>query len=191
MKVKGKTVTVTINLKSGITTYAALKAAVQTNLGDTMKITIPGIKINQDFSGKATIVGTVSGSFHAAATFNETTKLFDFTWNGSQTSEGKNSDAAAGANGISLTVEYDPPTPPTPPTPEPTPDPEPTPEPEPTPWPKPAPLPKENPNNKIVEKHKNENNQLPKTGSEILLTAFSAIAAFGLAVVIAKLKRIK
>lgn len=191
VKVKGKTVTVTINLKSGITTYAALKAAVQTNLGDTMKITIPGIKINQDFSGKATIVGTVSGSFHAAATFNETTKLFDFTWNGSQTSEGKNSDAAAGANGISLTVEYDPPTPPTPPTPEPTPDPEPTPEPEPTPWPKPAPLPKENPNNKIVEKHKNENNQLPKTGSEILLTAFSAIAAFGLAVVIAKLKRIK
>lgn len=191
VKVKGKTVTVTINLKSSITTYAALKAAVQTNLGDTMKITIPGIKINQDFSGKATIVGTVSGSFHAAATFNETTKLFDFTWNGSQTSEGKNSDAAAGANGISLTVEYDPPTPPTPPTPEPTPDPEPTPEPEPTPWPKPAPLPKENPNNKIVEKHKNENNQLPKTGSEILLTAFSAIAAFGLAVVIAKLKRIK
>lgn len=191
VKVKGKTVTVTINLKSGITTYAALKTAVQTNLGDTMKITIPGIKINQDFSGKATIVGTVSGSFHAAATFNETTKLFDFTWNGSQTSEGKNSDAAAGANGISLTVEYDPPTPPTPPTPEPTPDPEPTPEPEPTPWPKPAPLPKENPNNKIVEKHKNENNQLPKTGSEILLTAFSAIAAFGLAVVIAKLKRIK
>lgn len=191
VKVKGKTVTVTINLKSGITTYAALKAAVQTNLGDTMKITIPGIKINQDFSGKATIVGTVSGSFHAAATFNETTKLFDFTWNGSQTSEGKNSDAAAGANGISLTVEYDPPTPPTPPTPEPTPDPEPTPEPEPTPWPKPAPLPKENPNNKIVEKHKNENNQLPKTGSEILLTAFSAIAAFGLAVVITKLKRIK
>ncbi|EPI56788.1 InlB B-repeat-containing protein, partial [Gardnerella vaginalis] len=116
VQVKDKTVTVTINLKSGITTYAALQTAVQTNLGDAMKITIPGIKINQDFSGKATIVGTVSGSFHAAATFNGTTKLFDFTWNGSQTNDGKNSDAAAGANDISLTVEYDPQTPPTPPT---------------------------------------------------------------------------
>lgn len=193
VQVKDKTVTVTINLKSDITTYAALKAAVQT-LGNAMKITIPGIKINKDFSGKATIVGTVKGNFHAAATFKGTTKIFDFTWNGSQTSDGKNSDAAASANGISLTVEYDPLAPLAPVS-------EYTPVPEPTLWPKhkpttektqnPTTLPKENPNNKIVEKRKNGNNQLPKTGSSILLTAFSAILTFGLAGVIAQLKRIK
>ena len=193
VQVKDKTVTVKINLKSGITTYAALQVAVQT-LGKAMKITIPGIKINKDFSGKATIVGTVKGNFHAAATFKGTTKIFDFTWNGSQTSDGKNSDAAASANGISLTVEYDPLAPLAPVS-------EPTPVPEPTLWPKhkpttektqnPTTLPKENPNNKIVEKRKNGNNQLPKTGSSILLTAFSAILTFGLAGVIAQLKRIK
>ncbi|MFU0565682.1 hypothetical protein [Gardnerella vaginalis] len=193
VQVKDKTVTVKINLKSGITTYAALQAAVQT-LGKAMKITIPGIKINKDFSGKATIVGTVKGNFHAAATFKGTTKIFDFTWNGSQTSDGKNFDAAASANGISLTVEYDPLAPLAPVS-------EYTPVPEPTLWPKhkpttektqnPTTLPKENPNNKIVEKRKNGNNQLPKTGSSILLTAFSAILTFGLAGVIAQLKRIK
>lgn len=57
--------------------------------------------------------------------------------------------------------------------------------------PSPTPLPKENPNNKIVEKRRNENKELPKTGSAILLTAFSAILTFGLAGVIAQLKRIK
>lgn len=72
---------------------------------------------------------------------------------------------------------------------------------EPAPWPQhkptpektpnPTPLPKENPNNKIVEKRRNENKELPKTGSAILLTAFSAILTFGLAGVIAQLKRIK
>ncbi|EPI55775.1 hypothetical protein HMPREF1572_00978, partial [Gardnerella vaginalis JCP7275] len=74
---------------------------------------------------------------------------------------------------------------------EPTPVPEPTPKQTPEKTPNITPLPKENPNNKIVEKRKNENNQLPKTGSAISLTAFSTILTFGLAEIIAKLKHIK
>ena len=106
VKVEGKTVTVTFNLKnaSGIKTYADLKAAVYA-LDDTMKLTVPGIAIDEGVADgtELTVTGGVSGTFSAVAT-GESGKVrdFSFKWTGTQTDEGR--DARATGDAIQLTV---------------------------------------------------------------------------------------
>ena len=45
VSVSGRIVTVKMKLKDGIETYQDLQEAVIDNLGDTMRITIPGVKV--------------------------------------------------------------------------------------------------------------------------------------------------
>ena len=105
--VNGKTVTITMKLKDGIANYAQLQDAVN-KLGDTMKVTLPGVKVNDDFpEGKtATVSGTVSGKFDAHATKTETgtTKVFSFKWNGVQSKDGMDATAKSVDDGILFTV---------------------------------------------------------------------------------------
>ena len=107
--VNGKTVTVQMTLKDGIATYKDLQHAVIDNLGDTMKVTIPGVKIDDNFAaGKtATVSGTVSGTFsaHATKTATGTTKVFDFSWQGVQSNSGMDATARSVDNGILFTVQ--------------------------------------------------------------------------------------
>ena len=106
LKVEGKTVTVTFNLKnaSGFKTYADLKAAVSA-LDDTMKLTVPGISIDEGVADGAelTVTGGVSGTFSAVATGKSgTVRDFSFKWTGEQTEEGR--DVRATGDAIQLTV---------------------------------------------------------------------------------------
>lgn len=124
----GNTVKVTLKLKDGITTYAQLQDAVKNQLGDTMKLTIPGVKVNDDapIGAKLTVDGSVDGTFSARAV-NKTgsIKHFSFTWNGVQTQDGMDSTAKSVNDGIRFTVivkKNDKPAPN--PEPEPTPNPE-------------------------------------------------------------------
>lgn len=109
VSVSGKTVTITIKLKDGIKTYAELQEAVVTNLDDTMKVTLPGVRVDDDFpAGKtATVSGTVEGSFiaHATNSATDTTKVFSFTWEGVQTAGGMDNTANSVDDGIRFTVE--------------------------------------------------------------------------------------
>ncbi len=93
LTVSGDTVTIKMDLKTGINTYKDLQTAVADNLGDTMKVTVPGIKINDDLAAgeTATVSGTVSGSFKARAIKKDsgTAKVFVFNWTGRQTDEGR------------------------------------------------------------------------------------------------------
>ena len=100
----GKTVTATFTLKDGIENYAQLKTAVNA-LGDTMKLTVPNITVDEDVQDgqTLTIAGEVSGSFNAIATNAiGTEKDFAFVWNGYQTDAGKDKGAADGV--IQLTL---------------------------------------------------------------------------------------
>lgn len=109
VSVSGKTVTITIKLKDGIKTYPELQEAVVTNLDDTMKVTLPGVRVDDDFpAGKtATVSGTVEGSFiaHATNSATDTTKVFSFTWEGVQTAGGMDNTANSVDDGIRFTVE--------------------------------------------------------------------------------------
>ncbi|WP_455164207.1 LPXTG cell wall anchor domain-containing protein, partial [Slackia exigua] len=109
VSVSGKTVTVKMTLKDGIETYKDLQEAVIDNLGDTMGITIPGVKVNDDFPAgdTATVSGTVTGDFKAHATKTETgtTKVFAFTWEGVQKPEGMDATANSVDDGILFTVQ--------------------------------------------------------------------------------------
>ena len=92
----GRSVSVTFALKGGIENYQQLKTAVDA-LDDTMKLTVPGIKVNDDVldGTELPIKGTVTGSFDAVATSaNGTEKDFSFTWTGTQIPDGKDSKAA-------------------------------------------------------------------------------------------------
>ncbi|MDY4041270.1 MAG: MucBP domain-containing protein [Collinsella sp.] len=92
----GKSVTVTFALKDGITDYKQLHDAVNL-LADTMKLTVPGITVNEDVADGATLttVGTVSGTFDAVATSAAgTEKDFSFIWTGAQIEDGKDKPAA-------------------------------------------------------------------------------------------------
>ncbi|QKF07074.1 cell wall-binding protein [Berryella wangjianweii] len=93
LSVSGDTVTITMKLKAGLGTYKDLQTAVMDNLGDIMKVTVPGIKINDDLAAgeTATVSGTVSGSFKARAVKKDsgTAKVFAFNWTGRQTDEGR------------------------------------------------------------------------------------------------------
>ncbi len=93
LTVSGDTVTIKMGLKTGINTYKDLQTAVADNLGGIMKVTIPGIKINDDLAAgeTATVSGTVSGSFKARAIKKDsgTAKVFVFNWTGRQTDEGR------------------------------------------------------------------------------------------------------
>uniref|UniRef100_UPI002805A28B InlB B-repeat-containing protein n=1 Tax=uncultured Slackia sp. TaxID=665903 RepID=UPI002805A28B len=108
VSVSGKTVTVKMTLKDGIETYKDLQEAVVDKLDDTMKVTLPGVKINDDFPAgeTATVVGTVSGDFkaHATKTATGTTKVFSFTWEGVQKPEGMDATAGSIDDGILFTV---------------------------------------------------------------------------------------
>lgn len=107
VSVSGKTVTITMKLKDGITSYAQLQDAVN-KLGDRMRVTLPGVKIDDDLpEGKtATVSGAVSGTFDAHATKTETgtTKVFSFKWNGVQTKDGMDATAKSVDDGILFTV---------------------------------------------------------------------------------------
>ena len=109
VSVSGRTVTVKMKLKDGIETYQDLQEAVIDNLGDTMRITIPGVKVNDDFPAgdTATVSGTVTGDFKAHATKTETgtTKVFAFTWEGVQKPEGMDATANSVNDGILFTVQ--------------------------------------------------------------------------------------
>lgn len=109
VSVSGRTVTVKMTLKDGIETYKDLQEAVIDNLGDTMGITIPGVKVNDDFPAgdTATVSGTVTGDFKAHATKTETgtTKVFSFTWEGVQKPEGMDATANSVDDGILFTVQ--------------------------------------------------------------------------------------
>lgn len=108
LSVSGKTVTVKMTLKDGIETYKDLQEAVIDNLGDTMKVTLPGVKINDDFPAgdTATVSGTVNGNFkaHATKTATGTTKAFSFTWEGVQKPDGMDATANSVDDGILFTV---------------------------------------------------------------------------------------
>ncbi|WP_314041606.1 Cna B-type domain-containing protein, partial [Slackia exigua] len=96
----------------GTYTYPLLKAAVG-KLSDTMKLTIPGILVEDDvYDGSSfTTTGTVEGSFNAVATSaGGTEKDFDFKWKGVQIPEGKDATAEANDNTIQLTVQTPKPT---------------------------------------------------------------------------------
>ena len=96
----------------GTYTYPLLKAAVG-KLSDTMKLTIPGILVEDDvYDGSSfTTTGTVEGFFNAVATSaGGTEKDFDFKWKGVQTPEGKDATAEASDNTIQLTVQTPKPT---------------------------------------------------------------------------------
>lgn len=111
--VSGKTVTVTMGLKDGIENYQQLKDAVDV-LGDTMKLTIPGVTVNDDVADgtSLTMKGTVEGSFDATATSaSGTVKDFSFRWTGEQVDEGKDVTVTDAADKtIQLTVQTPTPT---------------------------------------------------------------------------------
>lgn len=111
--VSGKTVTVTMGLKDGIENYQQLKDAVDA-LGDTMKLTIPGVTVNEDVADgtSLTMKGTVEGSFDATATSaSGTVKDFSFRWTGEQIDEGKDVTVTDPADKtIQLTVQTPTPT---------------------------------------------------------------------------------
>ncbi|WP_165216303.1 MucBP domain-containing protein [Schaalia sp. ZJ1691] len=89
----GRSVSITFTVKNGITNYQQLKDAVFA-VSDTMKVTVPGISIDEDVAdGTAlTTVGTVTGTFDAIATSAAgTEKDFAFTWTGVQTEAGADS----------------------------------------------------------------------------------------------------
>ena len=101
----GKSVTVTFALKDGITNYKQLHDAVNL-LADTMKLTVPGITVNEDVADGATLttVGTVTGTFDAVATSAAgTEKDFSFIWTGAQIEDGKDK-LAADLSTIQLTL---------------------------------------------------------------------------------------
>lgn len=107
VEVNGKTVSITLTLKDGIATYKDLQAAVIDKLADTMKLTLPGVKLSNTLAAgtKATVKGTLDGSFKACATNDAgTRKLFSFEWNGVQKPEGKDFTAASVDDGILFTV---------------------------------------------------------------------------------------
>ena len=108
VSVSGKTVSITMKLKDGIENYAQLQKAVIDNLGDTMAITLPGVKVSDDFPAgqTATVSGAVKGSFIAHATNTETdsTKVFSFTWDGVQKPDGMDATASSVDDGILFTV---------------------------------------------------------------------------------------
>ena len=92
----GKSVTVTFALRDGITDYKQLHDAVNL-LADTMKLTVPGITVNEDVADGATLttVGTVAGTFDAVATSAAgTEKDFSFIWTGAQIEDGKDKPAS-------------------------------------------------------------------------------------------------
>lgn len=106
VSVNGNTVTVTMTLKDGIENYRQLQDAVG-KLDKTMKVTVPGIVVNDNVAGGTdlTVVGTVTGTFNATATSAAgTEKDFSFKWTGEQTAEGKDATAAADNNAIQFTV---------------------------------------------------------------------------------------
>ncbi|OTA28142.1 hypothetical protein B9T39_07385 [Alloscardovia macacae] len=104
----GRRVGVTLGLKSGISNYAQLKAAVDA-LGDMMRITVPGVKVSADVKPGDTLTasGTIDGDFASIATSasGETRKAFVFHWTGEQTAEGRDFGITDDANKtISFTV---------------------------------------------------------------------------------------
>ncbi len=107
VSVNGKTVTITMRLRDGIQNYAQLRDAVN-KLGDMMRVTLPGVRVADDFpEGKtATVSGTVAGTFDAHATKTETgtTKVFSFKWYGRQKADGMDATANSVDDGILFTV---------------------------------------------------------------------------------------
>ncbi len=106
VRAEGQTMTVTMTLRDGIENYQQLKDAVDA-LGKTMRITVPGVTVNDDVAvnKNLTVTGTVTGSFSAVATSAAgTEKDFSFKWTGEQTPEGKDATAAADNNAIRFTV---------------------------------------------------------------------------------------
>lgn len=115
VSVSGRTVTVTMSLNkdairnadSNEYTYLLLKDAVE-KVGDTMKVTIPGIKVGEGVADGArlTTMGAIEGAFAATASSPAgIEKDFSFKWTGEQTPDGKDAIAAADNNAIQLTFE--------------------------------------------------------------------------------------
>ena len=115
VSVSGRTVTVTMSLNkdairnadSNEYTYLLLKDAVE-KVGDTMKVTIPGIKVGEGIADgtRLTTMGAIEGAFAATASSPAgIEKDFSFKWTGEQTPDGKDAIAAADNNAIQLTFE--------------------------------------------------------------------------------------
>ncbi len=113
-KVDGNTVTVTLTLKDGITNYKQLKDAVfacgDGTLDDAynwMKLTIPGVKVNEDAPAEnMTVEGEVTGDFAAVASVNEgNERIFKFSWTAIQWDEGRDFIKSSGDDEITFTLK--------------------------------------------------------------------------------------
>lgn len=111
-----KTITITLEVKKEVATFADLKDAVN-GMTDELQVTVDGVK----FNGKAvkgknyTVTGTMTGKLEATATFATQSQQFKFSWNADQDPAGLDSTKPAGTTAITFTLRipkpYTPPTP--------------------------------------------------------------------------------
>lgn len=99
----GNTLRVVMNLAKDFTTYKDLKVAVASE-PDILKLSIPGVKLTEGASREYTTTATVFGTFRSIATKNDTTKLFAFNWNATQSDAGRDAKAPQDNNAITATV---------------------------------------------------------------------------------------
>ena len=111
----GKTVTLTMTLKSGYTNYAELRKAIIDETQPKLELELPAYKVPESAATDTnySVSGTVSGTFLAHVNLGNHQKDFAFTWSGVQDPAGKDSILADGDEAIQTTykVAADPTTP--------------------------------------------------------------------------------
>lgn len=111
----GKTVTLTMTLKSGYTNYAELHKAIIDETQPKLELELPAYKVPESAATDTnySVSGTVSGTFLAHVNLGNHQKDFAFTWSGVQDPAGKDSILADGDETIQTTykVAADPTTP--------------------------------------------------------------------------------
>lgn len=112
--VDGRNITVTMPLrgKSEIHSYADLYKKIHdsTNTGDSLRLEVNGVRVNDDAVGLLTVMGSVNGTMTSDAyqTASGGTQKFSFTWYGKQTDDGKDVICSENENyPIQLTVKVD------------------------------------------------------------------------------------
>lgn len=96
VKVEGKTVTVKMTLKNGITKYTELAKAIKEDCADKLKVVIPQVTVSENAKDGEifTVVGDITGGMSALATLDmspaHSPKIaFNLKWDAKQSPEGK------------------------------------------------------------------------------------------------------